>query len=159
MSIDILSAIIGAIAGALIGWFVSWRIIKSSEYYKACAMFRVAFVDTIHKLDVLKNNDPLNFKTIQIIKDGFIDQEKAILLFEPYISKRQRNKLKKAYQEYKAPHSKNRNVRSLAIYSGHTEFGYTHEEARQLALDNIEKIISFAKFKRFWFEDIFHKTT
>lgn len=159
MSIYICSAIIGAITGTLIGWFVSWRIIKSSEYHKACVRFRSAFVDTKLNINNIKNPTVINSKIVNIIEAGFFEQEKAIIMFEPYISKRCRIKLNEAYQEYKKPFSKNRDVHNIAIYFGYEKSGYTPEEAKQLAINNIEKIISFAKFKRFWFEDFFHKTT
>jgi hypothetical protein len=152
MNINICSAIIGAITGALIGWFVSWRLFKLSEYHKAFARFRTAFVDTIYKLNTVNTKDDfLNSKTIKIIKDGFVDQEKAIILFEPYISKTRQRKLNEAYKEYKEPYSKNRDIRHIEVYSGNTQFGYIPEEARQLSINNIDKITDFAKFKRFWF--------
>ena len=94
MSFDFWSAIIGAILGALIGWFVSWQIIKSSEYHKACARFRSTFVDTVFSLESLETTDLNNFnKIVSIIQAGLLEQEKARILFEPYISKRRRKKI------------------------------------------------------------------
>lgn len=160
MSSETCRTIIISTITVLLSGVVSWIIFKLSEYHKACIKFVAAFVDTIYKLNTVNTKDDfLNSKTIKIIKDGFVDQEKAIILFEPYISKTRQRKLNEAYKEYKEPYSKNRDIRHIEVYSGNTQFGYIPEEAKQLAINNIDKIINFVRFKRFWIEDIFHKNS
>jgi hypothetical protein len=157
MSINYYSLIIGAIPGAIFGWFANYHISKIGEFHKACIEFRKPFVNTKIKINNMQTNNIGFDKIISIIQAGFIEQERTIELFKPYISKRKRDKLKEAYEEYKNPYNKNRDHRHINYYFEFSNSGYSKEEARQLAINNIENIINFAKFKCFWIVDIFNK--
>jgi len=128
---------------AFLAWLTTWRIKKITKYNDACVEFRKALGD----IQQLIHSDRI-FQ-LYVITSFFVEHEKAILAFEPHISKRRAVKLKEVYGNYKNPLNKKGNYRNIFNYKASKDSGYTEEEARNLLRKNIDKVLSYAKLKRF----------
>jgi len=167
---------LGVLAGGLIGAFASHYLTKSrssedrkiSDFNKAAAEFRCAFTDEVRL--VAESTTETDFE--KIFNEAYIRQFNALIRFQAYLSENDRIEIEKAWKEHCIDYfpdaedngfgpSKeiNENIRFMhyehkqGIENRGGEFHITEEHgvslkrAKQLAIKNLEKILSFAVFK------------
>lgn len=142
---------VGAIVGWIIREIISDRLardraieaIRITEFNKSSAIFRSAFIDVIYRLR--KNAETGDVFLHDIINDAvFINQEKAKILFEPYIITESLGSFNDAWEKYKN-----------AQYEYAINIGMTFNPARisdkkglsAHCLVSIENLLSYAKPK------------
>jgi len=89
------SQLIGVLVGALITHFTAVRLAKRQQYYVAAGEFRAEFVNEIIRLRAASDD------ACVIIQSEVVERhKKAKVRFEPYLSKRKRQKFNEAWDEY-----------------------------------------------------------
>lgn len=166
---------LGVLAGGLIGAFASHYLTKSrssedrkiSDFNKAAAEFRCAFTD--EQRLVAESTTETDFE--KIFNEAYIRQFNALIRFQAYLSENGRIEIEKAWKEHckdyfsnaedglGPPKEINEDIRFMhyehkqGIENRGGEFHITEEHgvsikrAKQLAIKNLEKILSFAEFK------------
>ena len=152
--------------GVFIGAYISRVNLKRQEFNKAAAEFRCAFTDEIRLVE--ESTMDTNFTKIFIA--GYICHRNAVIRFQAYLSKGERTGIKKAWDGHCKNYYPNAerdgfteaksNTRFMHYefgqgqeHIGNGEFKITEEKydsferTKKLATDNLEKILSFAKFK------------
>lgn len=137
---DPLFAIASAATGFLFGhWFAQRRnmqIIRITEFNRGAAAFRASFVDTIFLLRRYKEG--ASGLIHKIINDAVIvEQEKAKILFEPFLNKTALPAFNTAWDAY---------VNSRMNY-GAINHNPTKEEEGQFCLDHIDNLLTYANPK------------
>lgn len=130
--------------GIIFALFILWIKIRFNinqnrinTFNKAAEQFRAAFPQVLHDLSTEQKWK----RTLDIIEENIIEQERAMQLFQPYIDKSDVIGFDKAWQEY----GSNKNQRS----SDYGFMGNTIREAtvKKLALDRIHNLLLFANNK------------
>jgi len=126
----------------------NYEVIRVSEFNKAAATFRAAFVDEIYTLrrsEKYGEKDPLNILTEPI----FAGHEKAKIMFEPFLSNTDLSAFNIAWDNYRnyyrRYHENKVNVENANSFSpGDTD---TIKEISKFCLDHIDSLFSFAEPK------------
>ena len=134
----------GGVLGILIGYFIEHQLARSrsieairiTEFNKGAAVFRAAFVDTVFLLR--RHKEGASGLIRKIISDTvLVDQEKAKILFEPFLDKTVLGDFGMAWDAY---------VNSRINY-GSINANPTKAEESQFCLDHIDKLLYYAKPK------------
>jgi hypothetical protein len=137
--------------GFLVGHRLSIGRDQRQEFNKAAAIFRDAFLPEItflrHNANIggLGSSNDLD----ELLRFGYIHRHlKALEIFKPYLLPKKGEDIDKAWQEY-CCHPDNQNVPFFEQYSWKVaNKGKDYEkQLKILALNNIEKILEFAKPK------------
>ncbi len=137
--------------GFLVGHRLSIGRDQRQEFNKAAAIFRDAFLPEItflrHNANIggLGSSNDLG----ELLRFGYIHRHlKALEIFKPYLLPKKRGDIDKAWQEY-CCHPDNQNAPFFEQYSWKVaNKGKDYEkQLKILALNNIEKILEFAKPK------------
>ena len=127
-----LLVIVVAFLGAWLAHFFSKRRQRKDDFNKAAETFHAAFVDTINLLRqdlIVDLRMPFQIITVETLDD----QEKAKIIFEPFLDRSSLEGFNNAWKEYE---------RCPITYCTKTK-----SEERQYCLDHIEKLLSYAARK------------
>lgn len=151
---DWLIQIICVFIGAIIAGFYSRYAVRHQEKLRACADFRNAFIDEILFIQELIREN----KTGDILKelnDARPKHRKALETLLPNLSFSEKNKIKEAYNNYYNPRNSNDSSEkvirglSFALYASDKDIVKSaigrEIDGRELALENLEKLINSAK--------------
>ena len=132
--------IAGVLIGGFVGYYFSSSLAKKQDFNKAAAEFRASFVEEQRLLDPNSFADRASAGSASsILKKAIHDHERAMIRFEPFVSKGDTEAYKKAWQQYAG------NSQHFEQYTGDTAI--KKEEGRKLALDLINNLLKFAKHK------------
>ena len=94
--LPLVGVVLGALIGALATLFAARLSWQRFRYNEAAANFRAAFTPEIYRLR--KGNEDV----YKILNDeAFERQERGKIIFEPYLSNKQQEKLEKAWQHHR----------------------------------------------------------
>jgi len=133
--LNVIIGIGGTVAGTVLGAFITYRFAlrlnSNIEFNKAAAVFRAAFVEVMYWL---RQGSEVEGRMIpQILTDAvLVDQEKAKLVFEPFLSKTELAGFNAAWDEY---------IGCRINYGGKTS---SRSEERQYCLGHIDRLLSYA---------------
>ena len=160
----ILGTILGACLAGPITFHYSKRLIRQShkntievfkrqEFNKAAAQFRNAFLgETLYLRDNVRiKGVGTSTRTNEVLNTAIFKHMKALVRFEPFLSVKEREVMYRAWDEYCHPEgtpqdqSKKRDFR----FNGYMDIEDSKggEEAKNIALQNINKILEFAGLK------------
>lgn len=145
-----IATILGAIVGGIIGIFstlyatrsarsTSLEGIRITEFNKASATFSVSFVDVIFALRQNTEGKMKEMTTKIITNEVLVNQEKAKILFEPFLAKSDIGRFNDAWDEYAScryNYQKDNNNPDPQI-----------KEESQYCLSRVETLIKYAKPK------------
>lgn len=142
MSEAIVGALIGVggtIIGAIISYLYALGLIKKTEFAKACAEFKIAFSDIIHWLNYDAVGDSI--RTPGKLKDFHKRHIDAINRFKAILPKKRRNDFNIACENFY-------NKKENQYYLGYANLDTSPAriESREVALNNITKLLNFAKY-------------
>ena len=147
MSDTILGSMIGLL-GVIVGWGMNRLTVnhtmRKQEFYKAAAVFRLAFIDEIRILKTAFHPENMDDTFVQsMLSDASAKHENAYMAFSPYLSARQRRKFNEAWKDYCCPESGNRaeDPSPFIDYIRETRL----DLSIRLALEKIDKLMEFAK--------------
>jgi len=144
-----LEFIIGIPVGAIIGWLVREIIsdrlardrgleaIRITEFNKAAAEFRIAFINEKRFLDPNSLADRTGNTAFGIVQAAIDLHEIAMIRFEPFVCKSETEAYKKAWKDYAG------DSRHCEQYRGSTAI--EKEKMRNLALERINNLLKFAE--------------
>lgn len=146
--------IIGALIGGWIGYKSAVKSIKITEFNKAASEFKDAFLPEIiyfkHStiIKTMSHADTIREK----LGSAYIGRHlKAYELFKGHLSKRGRGCIEKAWDEYCYPEGKptehNEEMHFKFIDYQSIEESQGTDKAKQVALEKLNKLLKFAKFR------------
>lgn len=145
--IGVLGTVLGVLIGGPITYYYakiliqethksSLDIMQRQEFNKAAATFRIAFVEVVR---LFRQENSIKDMTVnQIITDTvLVEQEKAKILFEPYLRNSELTSFNKAWEEYI----------ECRINYGEINKNPTRQEERAYCLKHIRNLLYYAKQK------------
>jgi len=158
MPIELGSVSIGAIGGAAIGAFIGHYLTKSrnteARKIEAATDFRHAFTPILAAIDALKMGD--DDVIVSLLTKNVTAHQEALLKFKFFLSESNKSEIKKAWDEYcyfeKTFNGPDPKDHPFVKYSlGYWYLADSREDdfkaKKQLAIDNINRLLLFAKLK------------
>ena len=150
---------LGVLAGGLIGTFAGHYLTKSrsneERFNKSASEFQCTFTNIIVTLSYLKKgNSPDIIKNM--LFSEYVGHRNAVIYFKLFLSKSQQAEIEKAWDEYcyfeqvaYGPDPKDHPFikYSLEVFHLSNNGEEDFKMKKQLALDNINSLLSFAKIK------------
>lgn len=148
---------LGVLAGGLIGIFAGHYLTKSrseeDRVNKAATEFHCAFTSIIVTLSDLERGDN-DSAIMEPLLAKYVTQRNALVRFKIFLSESDRTKIENAWNDYCYDNDPNDGSKPEVSdrFKKYSLFRYCHsnpteafENMRQLALDNIDSLLSFAK--------------
>ena len=145
-----IATILGAILGALLAgpwtYFFTKRMMKLQEFNKSAADFRAAFIEEKRFIDRFYAVDRADKDIPEILAVAADKHERALVIFKDgHLSKKQRFEIEKAWKIYSGE-DKHLGKHTFKQYATQGNIKDA-EKNRKTALENIEKLLNFAKLK------------
>ena len=156
-------AIVGGIAGAWAGAAISRKaaidLFEKKEFNRAAALFSCAFTKEIRLIE----DSTIETDFAKMFFASYVRYRNAIITFKPYLSKTERIEIEKAWDKHCYPQGLSGHERTLhsakfmhyehrqkvEMRNGEPviieEHEVSFEKARDRAMENMEKLLSFAK--------------
>lgn len=142
---NLIAAVIGALVGCGGTFIATYFILLKQRKLEAAAKFREAFIDEIA---LCKSSQKVEIKAVSF--DALIKHEKAVIMYEPFLRKREVSSFKTVWKKYCENHSyRNMNdwvpeggVNNDNVFSAMSEI-----EQRKNTLAFYQKIFSYAPIK------------
>lgn len=128
-----------ALVLACVSAYLAWRNNFKSRQAAGAIAFRTAFADT---LSALRNTDADTFQTLS---ESFAIHESAVLEFSRFLTYFSRKAFLKAWNK-SAYHEQQPNYPFLEQYSGAGQSISESKRLRNLSINRIEHILSYAKY-------------
>lgn len=140
--------VIGALLGGWIGYRNAIGIYNIAEFNKASSTFRNVFLPETTYLKHNANIGGLGSSNNlhEILFSGYLRQLKALEIFKIYLSRKDREGIEKAWQNYCKSQS-DHTVLNFEQYSTKNANREREKELKQLAYARINEILKFAKHK------------
>jgi len=131
--------LLGILFGSIISYKYSVDLIKRTEFIKACAEFKIAFSEIVFWLNYEAVSDSI--RTPGKLKDSHKRHFEAINRFNAIMPEKSRTDFKIACDNFY-------NKKDNQYYIGYTNLDTSPErkESRELALNNINKLLEFAEY-------------
>jgi hypothetical protein len=139
---EFLAAVIGAIVGCAGAYATSYFMLQKQRRLEAAAKFREAFVEVVA---LCKSNREIEIRTIGF--DSLVEHEKAVILYEPFLSKNELAGFRSAWNKYCENH-RYRNLNDFVPEGGINNENVLNEvsekEQRAINLSFYSKLLSYA---------------
>ena len=136
--------IIGSIIGSKMSRSSTMEAVRMTEFNKAAAIFRTAFIEQLRELKSVIHPENLDVDFVYtLIENAIVDHEMAFIGFEPYLSWPVLTSYHDAWKQYSHTSDipKETTPDSLEGYYAHTK---SVEDCIHLAVSNIERLLKFA---------------
>lgn len=141
-----IAGLLGTLLGALIGFLGTLHVTRKQERYRSSNEFVSAFIELQRLLRVRHPNHPGEYKNVrQLIEEHYIGLSSAVLKFQYLLGVLEKTGFEKKWKELICfdDHHKYPTFDDYKCSPNHNE----QLEKRDLALDRIEALLAYAKFK------------